>query len=259
MASVRQQRRRPASQRIARKSAPKKPNAKPSKARDTEGDVETRVILPLLERLQWPRDETHSKVPVRSLKTGSRRGRDFEADFVLAPPEPRPPKEGWVVVEAKRPGESLEDAAGQARSYCNGLNALLYLVCNGERLQVWQVLLAASPERVFETSIMDLDKNWGDLDLCLSRTAVLALFARVRNERVIVGEVDVSLYLQALLRAGASRRLCDRRARTADGESVVLGSDTVHRMVSARSSLVLVGAANRRRFKYCSTRKRSAP
>jgi len=102
----------------------------------SEGDVETQIVIPLLLALGWQRSEIHTKVPVKQLR-GRNRGRLPEADFVVAAADPRPPTIGYMVVEAKKPGESVKAAVNQAYSYTSGLKAPLFFIVNDKEIAIY--------------------------------------------------------------------------------------------------------------------------
>lgn len=163
----------------------------------SEGDVETRVLIPILEALDWPRDEIHAKVPV-SFRIKGKKGHPFEADFAVAPSTPMPPTRAWAVFEAKKPTAGLEGSHDQAWSYAYALAAAFFLVTDGVDLELWQTGWFEDNKRVLCMQIRELHARHGELDALLRREAVLDYYDRNRLPRLGVSQVDISLYLDQI-------------------------------------------------------------
>ncbi|WP_082765743.1 MULTISPECIES: NACHT domain-containing NTPase [unclassified Phenylobacterium] len=134
-----------------------------------EADVEHHILTPLFADLGYARDDIAPKLPV-DFNTG-RQGRRAEADFVLFA---APNDVALVVVEAKRPGEDLAAARRQAESYASALHAPFVLLCDGERLEVWQRAAAAESQLTFACTIAQLPARMGELRLLLQKPAATA-------------------------------------------------------------------------------------
>jgi hypothetical protein len=181
----------------------------------SEREVESRFIRRLLIELGWSEDEIHEDVPIE-FRVGRQAatGRKPEADIVLAPPTPVPPTNAWVVIEAKKPTESLDDAADQAWSYAYGLKAYLFVTTNGDRLQIWQPSYYASEHvMVLDVRVTDLAKARIELTELLSRKYVLDRIHRILPEPIQIRKLDLSLYFRSLLARIASGALERRQLR----------------------------------------------
>ena len=165
----------------------------------SEGDVIGRFVHPLLTELGWPANEVHSCVPV-TFQIGRKTvaGRKPEADLVLAPESPSPPKIAWVVLEVKRPDQSLDDAASQAWSYTLALKAPIYVTTNGRQLQVWRVQYGKHDLLALDVAVDSLGAALPKLQGILSRESVRALLNRLQGEPSSADQVDVRDYLIAL-------------------------------------------------------------
>jgi hypothetical protein len=80
-----------------------------------EASVETRLVLPLLNALGYEASDIEPKPPI-TFQEG-RVGRKPEADFLVYHGPLRDRDTSLIVVEAKRPTESLGGAKRQAESY----------------------------------------------------------------------------------------------------------------------------------------------
>ena len=77
-----------------------------------EGNVELRLIIPLLHALGYEDEDIHAKYPV--IFQQGRRGRKPEADFVCFYGALHNRDTSLLVVEAKKPGEALRDGKAQS-------------------------------------------------------------------------------------------------------------------------------------------------
>jgi predicted type IV restriction endonuclease len=85
-----------------------------------EAVVEQRIVLPLLEALGYDSTDIVPKQSV-ALFQGTKRGRPFEADFIVYSSVLHNRDTSLIVVEAKAPGVSLEKALEQGESYAMAL------------------------------------------------------------------------------------------------------------------------------------------
>ena len=140
-----------------------------------EAAVEDRLIRPLIGALNWPDECVHSKVRAdHRIGRKIQPGRSPEADYVLGEPTDGhvPPKDGYVVIESKRPGEDFSEARGQAESYSFALRSLLYVVCDGRLIEVWRTGWATGTKMIIAASTERLLEHRADLELILSPGAV---------------------------------------------------------------------------------------
>ncbi|GAA4021350.1 hypothetical protein GCM10022631_39380 [Deinococcus rubellus] len=117
-----------------------------------ERDVEQKFILPLLTFLGYQTEQLHWGYAVQ---VGRSRGRYPEADVVVE--EHNCHK---LVIEAKKPGESLAKAALQGLTYAQALQIPAVLVTDGLELALW----SNSPDRrtqcIWQVSVQDLPQHW---------------------------------------------------------------------------------------------------
>jgi len=128
-----------------------------------ETEVEVKLIYPLLRFLGYRAEDFQVRVAV-TVQVG-RQQITGEADWVVwstaAGSGSRRPH---LVIEAKGPEEQLtNEAQAQARSYAFGLNAPLYLLTNGRRIQLFR------REAQFDTCLLE-----SELDALPSSWNVLA-------------------------------------------------------------------------------------
>ena len=81
---------------------------------ENEGDVETRLVLPLLRALGYNDSDIGAKVPI--VFQQGKKGRRHEADFVVYDGPVRNTKTSLLVLEAKGPNESLSTGTNQGES-----------------------------------------------------------------------------------------------------------------------------------------------
>ncbi len=127
----------------------------------SEDDVETKFIIVLFQYLGYPSEYRRGKYPLKSYRP-NKSGRKPEIDQIyFSQPDPKKQDENTslVIVEAKKPGESLDDAIRQAQYYCNEVRAPLFVVTNGLSFQVWRRNHFRKDERVLECSVIDLRKE----------------------------------------------------------------------------------------------------
>jgi hypothetical protein len=128
-----------------------------------ETEVEVKLIYPLLRFLGYGAGDFQVRVPV-TVQVG-RQQITGEADWVVwNKPAGSGARRPHLIIEAKGPQEQLTDEAqAQARSYAFGLNAPLYLLTNGRRIQLFR------REAQFDTCLLE-----SELDALASSWKVLA-------------------------------------------------------------------------------------
>jgi hypothetical protein len=133
----------------------------------SEGDVENRLVIPMLLALGYGQHEIHAKVKTER-QVGRTRGRFPEADFLVAPA--RDARPGWIVVEAKSPRERIDDEAiAQGRTYSQIVGALYLVVTNGVEMVILDVSRTFRQVELWRGSVEDL---------CRFRSAVESYLAR---------------------------------------------------------------------------------
>ena len=159
-----------------------------------EADVETQLLVPLFLSLGWPNEELHPKVPV-NFKQGRTVGRKPEADYALAPKQPRPPKIAWCVIEAKHPSEDLCDAPSQADSYSYMLRSPFFVTCNGINFEIWQTGFFDMSKCCLNIPVKEIPNRIGELTSIISRKSVLYYGEKYRIRPVKIETIDFTGYL----------------------------------------------------------------
>lgn len=205
-----------------------------------EADVETRIVLPLLQELGYDRDCIASKVPVTFQEGREKRpGRKPEADFVVYAERPFSRATSLIVVEAKRPNEPLGDGKDQGESYAQNLRTPILLMTNGQRLEIWQMQLTTESEKVFDCSVAEIAGKRAEIESLLSREALKDHCGALRHKRFDVAANDLGAYLSAEIeRIGPITRLSiPRRLTRTDTNSTISVLDLLTH--NSRGALVL--------------------
>ncbi|MDO1580976.1 type I restriction enzyme HsdR N-terminal domain-containing protein [Rhizobium oryzicola] len=205
-----------------------------------EADVETRIVLPLLQELGYDRDCIASKVPVTFQEGREKRpGRKPEADFVVYAERPFSRATSLIVVEAKRPNEPLGDGKDQGESYAQNLRTPILLMTNGQRLEIWQMQLTTESEKIFDCSVAEIAGKRAEIESLLSREALKDHCGALRHKRFDVAANDLGAYLSAEIeRIGPITRLSiPRRLTRTDTNSTISALDLLTH--NSRGALVL--------------------
>ncbi|MGV1945648.1 MULTISPECIES: type I restriction enzyme HsdR N-terminal domain-containing protein [unclassified Agrobacterium] len=160
-----------------------------------EAEVETRLVLPLLDALGYQNSDIRPKPPVE-IRVGSKKqkGRSPEADFVVYTGKPHNRNTAAIVVEAKRPGIPLYDGVAQAESYAQHLRAPLILVTNGVAMQIWQLQPTLDNDLVFHADVCDLASRRFDLEVIAGVEAVRIICANLAHKHVATITDDFSAF-----------------------------------------------------------------
>lgn len=183
----------------------------------SEAEVETRLILPLLESLGYGSDEITPK-PGIVFQEG-RKGRNPEADFIVHERPKWTKQTSLIVVEAKTPYENSAAAKRQGESYAYATGAPFLLVSDGRELSIWQLQLSSDSTQVFAGSVSALAAYRGEIEKLISRSAAIA-HSRLLARRP-AGEVadDVSAYVEAVTRPAAPNEIDRRLTNLQSGET----------------------------------------
>jgi hypothetical protein len=129
---------------------------------DTEREVETYFIVPLLEMLGYQYDDICIGYSIEIFR-GVQKTK-VEADFVLFNGKSRDKKDVLLVVEAKHSNKGINiDHIGQARSYSHELLPSYYIISNGEQIIVFQFNGSLIPdEKVMDFNRSDLKEYWSE-------------------------------------------------------------------------------------------------
>jgi hypothetical protein len=139
---------------------------------ENEAEVETRLILPLLDALGYAAEDIRPKYPV--IFQEGRRGRNPEADFAVFGEKPHCRATSLIAVEAKSPDEELGDGKAQGESYAANLRTPLFIITNGKRLEIWQLQLTTESELALQCQVSDLPTRRGDIEGLLAKDAAMA-------------------------------------------------------------------------------------
>jgi Type I restriction enzyme R protein N terminus (HSDR_N) len=141
----------------------------------SEGDVEIGVVTPLLRALGWRPNVIRSKWRV-NVKVG-RDSKPGFVDFAVVDPHS---SDGLIIVEAKKPGEDLKKAVGQADSYARACRALLLIVTDGRALGVWRTEHLSDPTCLLDVPVTEIADRRHELLHLLSPKRVRSAVEQAR-------------------------------------------------------------------------------
>jgi hypothetical protein len=174
-----------------------------------EATVELQLVLPLLALLGYGKEDIAPKHSV--IFQEGRKGRPHEADFALFDGRGRSKADALLVVEAKKVGESLADARKQAESYAANLGAPFLLCTNGKAIEVWQMQLAGTSDRVVAGQVADILSLQSKLEVLLGKEAAVEYKRQIQRSPLGGKGPDLSSYLRQQLEEfkdhGIERRL----------------------------------------------------
>jgi hypothetical protein len=182
-----------------------------------EADVETLLVMPLLEALGHPRTCIASKQKVL-FREGRKNqpGRKPEADFVVYAERPFARATSLLVVETKNTSERLDAGREQGESYAQNLRAPILVMTNGRRFEIWQVQVTTESVRMLDCEVSELAARRGEVESLLSREAIKAHCATIEYKRFDVLAHDLGTYeraeydrLEPLARSAIPRSLLD--------------------------------------------------
>jgi hypothetical protein len=163
-----------------------------------EGNVEHRLVLPLLHALGYEDHEIEAKYPV-AFQQG-RLGRKPEADFVCFYGPLHDRNNSLLVVEAKRVGEKLPPGKAQGESYAQNLRAPLLLLTNGAVVEVWQMQITLESQCVLNIPVASLAAERGNVERLLNKTAVRDYCRSLTFKTIVEATADFGGYETAELR-----------------------------------------------------------
>jgi hypothetical protein len=163
-----------------------------------EGNVELRLVIPLLHALGYDNDDIDSEFPV--VFQEGRSGRKPEADFVCFHGPLHNRDTSLLVVEAKKPGEALADGKAQGESYAANLRAPLLLLTNGEALEIWQLQKTQDSVCVLAIPVSSLTMERGRIERLLRKDAVLEYCRSFHVKTILEASADYGRFETAELR-----------------------------------------------------------
>lgn len=130
---------------------------------ESEREVETYFIVPLLEKLGYDYDDVSIGYKVDMYK-GSKSVKT-EADFVVFNGLKRNPEDVLLVIEAKNSNKDItQDHIKEARSYATELMPAYYVITNGRKIKVFQYNGSLAPDAlVMDFKQSNLSENWDKL------------------------------------------------------------------------------------------------
>jgi hypothetical protein len=140
---------------------------------ESEREVETYIILPILEKLGYDYNDTAIGYPVEMFK-GVQRTKT-EADFVLFNGPGREKNDVLLIIEAKNNDKGITvDHIGQAKSYAHELLPACYVITNGQQIKIFQFNGMLVPDEM----VMDFNRSmlldvWAELYGYVSKEAVI--------------------------------------------------------------------------------------
>lgn len=146
---------------------------------ESEREVETYFVAPILERLGYLYDDIVIGHPVEMFK-GVKRIKT-EADFVVFNGPSRDLENALLVIEAKKSDKDITaDHIGQAKSYAHELLPACYIVTNGRQIKVYWFNGTLLPDRlVFDIDRSKLSENWRELYGYASKEAAIQRKSRI--------------------------------------------------------------------------------
>jgi len=156
---------------------------------ESERDIETKLLQPLFHQtLGYPDSDLKFAVPVKL--TLGREKRTKEADLVVYH-NGKP----VVVVEAKKPTETLQSGIDQVDSYAFSLQTPYSVVTNGRGFILRGYYSFNSRINILEESVEELKKDgWKKLKELISFANVLASIADQENEVAVPDEEKIKDY-----------------------------------------------------------------
>lgn len=140
-----------------------------------ETEVRTKVIYPLLDVLKYKRENIVDEFPVYA-KDGRKDLNTKSADIMIFSNSGANNYRGknendikWVrdnsliAIELKKPSEKIEDAKEQAIFYAMWTRCLIYIITNGEDIEIYQLKDFSADILLFAGKILDLNSNWNEL------------------------------------------------------------------------------------------------
>jgi Type I restriction enzyme R protein N terminus (HSDR_N) len=207
-----------------------------------EGNVELRLVIPLLQALGYDDADIDSKFPV--VFQEGRLGRKPEADFVCFYGPLHNRDTSLLVVEAKKPGEALLDGKTQGESYAANLKVPLLLLTNGETLEVWQLRATQESACVLNIPVSSLAAERGNIERLLGKAAVYDYCRSFHVKTILEASADYGRFetaeLKRILRHEPS--IVRTLRRVADGEQPA-GIETGRLLAECPSGAIVVASS----------------
>lgn len=142
-----------------------------------EAEVETKILLHIFRLLGYT-DIDRADKPKVDMYYGHEKKQKIP-DFILYDGEERTLNNALVAIEAKKIGESLDNARNQVLSYAQWAGTPFYLVCNGEILQATQFIPTINNIKLVEFKIKDIVDEFKALEALLQKNEVILIKERL--------------------------------------------------------------------------------
>lgn len=148
----------------------------------TEREVESRFVSPLFHALGFTDDQETIGLPVTLWEGVHPRHAEVDLAYFADADRAEESRVALVIVECKAPGHDLEGALGQARSYCDWVKPVAYVVTNGDLLRAYLHQPGPLPDpAVSIASRQELEATFDELYRYLSLEATLELRERAEH------------------------------------------------------------------------------
>lgn len=138
---------------------------------ESEREIETYFIIPLLDKLGYQEDNIHMGCPVTMYQ--GVKAIQKQADVVTFADNKRGKENALLVIEAKLFGKLIsEGCIGQARSYAINLTTPFYLITNAVEIHLYQNLNGQYPDPLMKLECSQLRENWNALYARVNKAAV---------------------------------------------------------------------------------------
>ena len=141
---------------------------------ESEREVETYFVTPLLAALGYEYDDIAIGYPVEMFKGVTRTTK--EADFALFEGASRDKCDVLLIVEAKRSDKPITvEHVSQAQSYARELMPAAYVVTNGQGVKVFGFNGSLAPDdHAMDFDRQDMEQEWKNLFLYVGKKAAMA-------------------------------------------------------------------------------------
>ena len=173
-----------------------------SSSMSSETEVRTKVAIPLLECLGHLPVNRAEEFPVWMNFGGKKETK--KADIILFSSNEydsykidSPENRAWIanhallVVELKKPLETICGALGQAMSYVMWTKVLYYIVTNGLYIEIYKVIEGAADKPVVSCAISSLHENWTEIEKHISFTELQRAKSNIiENSQSVIRRYD---------------------------------------------------------------------
>lgn len=146
----------------------------------TEREVESRFVSPFFHALGYTDDQETFGLAITLWEGVHPRHAEVDLAYFADSDRAEESRVALVVVECKAPGHELDGALGQARSYCEWVKPVSYVVTNGDQMRAFLYRPGPLPDAaVSVTSRQELESNFDEFYRYLSPDAALEIRKQV--------------------------------------------------------------------------------